>query len=344
MSILATELETAWTEVSAKHLSFEQRLPTPGAFQAIKEDTGRSPIYAEIEDLRSSENQPVKIPVLKKFDATNVTADSCAPTGQQGDTAYQSMTWQTFGFAIEDTPAIYYSNNVKRRAHFQHNIRMGLKKMTTLIDTAAITFLEAQKSALTGLSSKYFTVGSSKATFDNTDFKQLFTYAPGLLELMDLNGPYNAVGDTEAKAVLNTIAQLRAGNSQNVNASITGDLPYSDVFHHYFSNRLSSGSDQHLFYMFPEGSAGVANWISKQFVEGMTAAGGKHEWTTMTDQVMGLQWGVHTVDDCADLSGTYSWIPATKKTTTLFITNVAFVPVYSSDSTTPFIKVALNAA
>ncbi len=342
MSILATELEAAWTRVYAQHLSFESRLPTAGAFQATLDDTRRSPIYAEVERIRESPNHTVKIPVLKKFTATNVTADSCAPTGEKADTAVQTLSWQTFGFAVEEAPAIHYSNHIAQAEYYAHNIRQGLKLMTGLLDTAAVTFLEAQKTALTVAMSKYFTTTTSKATLAGTDVKQLYASIPGFMDLLDLSGPYSVVADTETKTVLNTIAQYGAGNTLNTMASIQNALPFSDGFSHYFTNKIVAGSDKHLMYAFPEGSCGVANWISPQYA-GMVAAGGKHEWTSITDPIWGLRWGVHKVDDCADLSATYSWLPATKKTTYLIMTNVAFLPVYSSDTTTPFVKFALPA-
>jgi len=233
--ILATELEAAWTRVYAQHLSFESRLPTAGAFQAALEDTRRSPIYSEIERIRQSPNHTVKIPALKKFTATNVTADTCSPTGEKADSAVQTLTWQTFGFAINEAPAVHYSNHVSQQEYYAHNLRQGLKRMATLIDTAAVTFFEAQKTALTVDMSKYFTTTTSKATLDGSDMKQLYSSIPGFMDLLDLSGPYNVVADSEAKTVLNSIAQYGAANTLNTMASLQNALPFSDSFNHYFT-------------------------------------------------------------------------------------------------------------
>lgn len=341
MTLIASVVLDAITGVHKKHQSHENRLPSAGAFMSLLAQNAKTPIASELAAMKEKENQATKITVLTKFAPTNVTADTCSPSGEKATSALQTISWQNTGFAIVDAPEIHYGNFAKQKEYFEHNYRQGLIKTLKDVDTTAVTFLEAQKSAMSGITSKYFDIASNKATLTNPDTKQLFSAVPGLMDKMDITGPFVSVGDTELKTQLNWIAQNGAGNGVNNAASINNGLPFSDDFRHFFSNRIDPGSDKHIAYMFPEGSAAVANWTRPGVRAGMEAAGGKHVWKVISDPITGLDWELHVVDDCTDLSATYSWLPATKATTYVFILKYAYIPIYSSDSNTPFIKVAI---
>ena len=327
---------------------FENRFSEYGGFAAIQQDSARGLLpNSFIESTKTAYTQPTKAPVLKKYTATDVDEVSCSTTGQQSESAFIDLTWQKFGFAVQHIPAIYGDNYIAAQEDMIHKMVQGFKRVYARIDTAALAFLETNKTAQNPTSS-FFT--NSGSIFNYTgDADKVYAYVPALMSMLDLEGPYFSVGDTEHKSNLLMTSTLGVQNSQNLAGLQNGSLQYAGQFDQFFSNRLAKSTNKNKFYIAPQGTTTVLNWTHPQFRQGLRVDE-SHYFTTASDPLFGLQWEMSYKATCADVAtavsgvttGTRSVPPATKVEEYWFGLKIAFARQYSSDNTTPIVAFTLN--
>lgn len=341
--IAATVLQDAIIKAGAfQGLGFEQRISTYGALQAFKDNADQLLPTSAIENIKKSVLQPEKIPVLNKYTASVITSPICTLTGNRPVSAFQALTWAYVGFQTKIIPSINAGNYISVVDDLAWQMRMGWKAVFANLDAAGVAKLETNKSAAVA-TSNIGTISTSAAGYDYTgDPKDFFLYAPGLMGINDMTGPYNDVANTESLSTILRIETLGLNNSENMRGVLEGSLPYSLGFRNYMTNRLSPGSHKEVHYLFPDGSVGVYNWVDPDSVAGRIA--GNKSWSTMQDPYFGFDWGVYSIADCVDASAQSSGLTRAYGLTAEIGAYFAFVTDYSSDTTSPIIKVIFEDA
>jgi hypothetical protein len=279
---------------------------------------------------------------LNKYAASVITSPTCSPTGQRPVSAFQALTWAYVGFQVKIIPSLNEGNMISLADDLALQLRMGWKAVFANLDTSAVNKLETSKNAASA-ASNISTISTSGGVYDYTgDPKDFYLYAPGLMGINDLEGPFNDVSNTESVSTILRIETLGLNNSENMRGVLEGQLPYSLGFRNYMTNRLSPGSHKEVHYMFPDGSVGVYNWVDPDSVAGRTA--GNKSWDTMSDPFFGFDWGVYKIADCTDASAQSTGLTRAYSEIWEVGAYFAFLSDYSSDTTSPIIKVIFEDA
>jgi hypothetical protein len=151
------------------------------------------------------------------------------------------------------------------------------------------------------------------------------------------------ITNTEALALILKYESLGANNAENIKSILEGTAPSAvGNFRHSRSNRLTQNTGvAETHYVAPFGTLGL-------FTANDSDALAKRGWDgkktyTFYDPILGIRWDVMEEDICSDLSATWS-NDAYKRTfgkRYQFAADFAFFTAYSSDSTSPIVKVEL---
>ncbi len=338
MALTATILQDAIVEVgSGKFGSFEKRLSNYGALEAFQDNAPKLLLPSAVEDIKKSIVQPVKAIALNKYTATVISAPSCAPTGVRPTSAFKTLTWAFLGFETQIIPSQNEGNYVKMTEDLAHQLRMGWKGIFASLDTTAVSTLETNKNAVAATSS-IADITTSAAGYDYTgDAKEFYLNAPGLMLINDMEGPYADVANSESLSTQLRIQSYGVNNSQNLDGVMRGKTGPWD---HYLTNRVAPGLNNEVHYMFPEGSVGVYNWVDPDSRAGRIA--GNKSWDVFKDPMFGFDWSIYSVKDCVDDSAYMAGNTRAYGEIAQIGAWFAFLTEYSSDTSSPIIKVTFN--
>jgi hypothetical protein len=336
-----TIFQNAIARVGTEFTSFENKLSEYGALRAINDDKNKVLSVATLEAAKNSKTQLTKIPILKKYDATLITGDACTVDGEEAVSAFVNPTYSTYGFSIAMSPEVHSHNYIGYEETLAHELKMGWKKIFATLDSAAVAKLEATKDALTGKTSNYFSLLSGAMNYTGNPL-EIYAKIPGFLKTLDMQGSYVEVANTEALTTSLLTQTYGGNNQQNLAALMTGNLPGSAGFNTYTSNRVVTGSNKEVRYIFEEGSHAILNWTPTKVRENYRITEADY-WTQIQDPYFGFNWGVHYVKDCADLSATYPGLDtASIKEGWNIFADFGFIDAYSSDTTSPTVKFTVN--
>lgn len=339
MAITNTQLLDAVVLVGDRMMGKnETRLGTYGVLKAFQDNADKLLDKNTIEKIKQSARQPVKVPVLNKFSSSLVEARSCSITGNRAASAFKQLSWGTVGFEATVIPSVNDDNFITVEADLANQIQMGLKTVLSTLDTRCATALETNKSAVLE-ASKNATAGSGAYEIAKA-LEKFFIYAPAIMSLNDLEGPFIDICNSEAAATLLHIETLSKFNQQNLDGTVKNQLTMAADYQHYMSNRIDPGENQEVHYLMPEGVIGIYNWIDKDSQIGRQA--GNKKWYKITDPIFGFDWGVFQIDDCADASSEHSGNTAAYAEKYKFVADFAIVTDYTSDTSSPIIKFNLN--
>jgi hypothetical protein len=332
MTLIATVLEDAVIKVRNRSTfnDFETRRPIFGALEAHRLDTNQLVPAAEIEAARISKGRPVKLPVLKKYDATLKTAYTCAFDPDAVESAFVTPTWATIGFDISREGAINADNYIEAADDLAHQIEMGLQMIGKTLDTAAVSNLNASKTAVNA-STLYPVVGNTMQV-SAADQLNFYKKIGSIMRRNDLDLPVMDISNTESEIDFTFIGQQGAANDVNRAYQIGGILPFR-------SNRVATASGvAETHYLVPRGSLGMLTWIPYDFRIGSIINEGEY-WSTQVDPLFGFTWAVRYKRSCVDSSGTYTrQTPASMREEWSFRMDYSYLSSYSSDTSSPIFK------
>lgn len=335
MAILsATVLQDAIASIKGRFGTFEHRLSNYGALQSFKDNAPKMLVPSAIEGIKKSIAQPTKIPVLNKATTTVITAPSCAPTGGRPVSAFKTLTWAYKGFEVKVIPSINEGNYIKLEDDLGQQLHDGWKAVFANMDSAAVTTLETNKSAVAAESNYSGVITTSAAGYDYTgDPEKFVLYKQGLMALNDLDYGGNDVQNAEAISNQLLIASYGANNQMNLAQANSG-------YKNYYTNRIAPGDNNEVHYLFPDGSVGIYNWIQPDNRVGRVA--GNKEWSQMQDPMFGFDWEVYKVKDCIDASAEMTGNVRAYGEIWQIGAFFAYLTDYSSDTSSPIIKVTFN--
>ena len=336
MSIFPVKLQDAVINVPSSQAfkSFEGRLSVYDAYKAFSDNTERLVPKAELEAAKKSSRHVTKIPVLNKIDFTIGNARACEPADTAVDAAFVQPSYSTYSFSFHMTPSYNVESYIAYQEEFAHKMLQGLKAFGATIDTAAVTFLEANLTQV-NTSPLFGGIVGDVVTVANSKKEEFYKSIPSIMRRNDLYDMRTLdIANPEAQIMYDSIARQGAGNSVNTAYQISNFAPYR-------SNRVAVDAGAlETHYLVPEGHIGTLNWIPEDYRVGRVISDGDL-WSSVVDPIFGLTWGLRYVAKCTDLSGVVGGI---SDLTTAFVEkyefsiDIAFLTSYSSDTSSAIFK------
>lgn len=348
MALTTTQMAEAAIRARGYYGDFEGRMPEFGAFQAFLTNAMALLPKDTIERLKSAQNaRSAVFPILTKQLLTVITARACAITGSNPASVKPSITSVTRGFEVKVYPKVSDNNYISEQDQFANGLSNGIRSVGLNLDTYAAAQLEANKS--TGLA----TVGLDGLTIASNAYRlalanrnDLYMYVPTIMARNDLGGAtLNNIASTEALALINKYESFATANNQDLLKVLRGDVTGASGMRHYLSNRITNGTGvSETHYLAPFGSIGVFVWNDSDAINRRTAPNGGRLYT-MADPILGITWDVLEVPVCEDLSATYgAGYERTMGTAYQFAADFGFMKAYSSDGTSPIMKLEVLTA
>ena len=340
MAIFPTKLLDAVINVPSSQAfkQFEGRLSVYDAYKAFADNTERLVPKAELEAAKKSSRHVTKIPVLNKIDFTIGNSRACEPADTPAVSAFVQPSYSTYSFSFHMTDSYNQENFVGYAEEFAHKLLQGLKKFGETIDSAAVSFLEANLTQV-NTSPLFGGVVGDVVTIANSQKEEFYKSIPAIMRRNDL---YDMrvldIANPEAQIMYDSIARQGAQNAINTAYQISNFAPYR-------SNRVAlDAGNVETHYLVPEGHLGTLDWIPADYRIGRVISDGDL-WSSVVDPIFGLTWGLRYVAQCTDLSAVSGGIP---DLTTAFVEkyefsiDIAFLTSYSSDTSSAIFKYAIS--
>ena len=231
--------------------------------------------FPELDSLRLSSKRATQAMYLKKKTFTLSETHSCDPSGERGDSAIQTLTWDK-KTGVYDLPTKPFNNNeLTRERAFAVYMRELERNILDETETAVITFLEANKSTSNAASSDghntWFPAGSLMQV-SLADLPRFYNYAKMEMEMNFHYGNIQSIHNTSWLAEIQNYTNQGPANSTNTAYQFPG-------FEMYPTNAISpSGYYNHYPYLVPDGGISMIDWIDPVNIAGGIKDGRK--WTT----------------------------------------------------------------
>lgn len=313
---------------------FEGRLPQWQTLQTAKDGVTSLLPASTIEAVKRSERHPTKIPVLDKYDATVITTRACTVTPDIPDSAFAPLTFNTVGFGMSVSRSVNEDNYISAVEELAWQFRMGWKAIFANLETQAVTYLDNNISQAND--SGIYTEVANAMQVPLAGHADFYKNVPAIMFRNNHFGRTVDVANTEAMTQVAFLQNQGQANNTNTQYQV---LPSN--FDFVRSNFVTNGASvDETHYLFPVGSFGVLNWVDPDARRNARVNEGKLM-RTMTDPLLGFQWGVYYYKDCADESAELAGLDRTVKEFWEISADFAFTSSYSSDTSSPIYKAEL---
>jgi hypothetical protein len=329
MALTATALQDAVVQASQMFGSFENRMSEYGALQAFVDNAAMLFPAGVLSAARKSPVQPVKIPMLQRGTAPEITSRTCTITGQDPTSEFVTLVWGTTGFEIKIVKAMNAGNYIDDVSSFAMQLANGMRTVLAKLDTAGYNALELNKA--TGLvDTKLSGVTNGAGFYQITDAVKAYQSIPAIMAINDIPGNLINITNEQARASMLGMMTYGANNQQN-QAGLLGSLPGAFGYRNYFSNRvLNADGMVETHYFVPAGMIGMFTWNGYEAKNNVTTTTGK-KFYLMDDPILGLTWDVLEISDCAtDVN--YQRVVADVYQ---FNIDYAYLTAYTSEDTDP---------
>jgi hypothetical protein len=248
-----------------------------------------------LSDIRLSPQRTSTIKYLTRSNQAAVTARSCTPTAAFGDSGTANLTYATYGFTVKTSEKLADNNYFNRATMFANDLYNGMLDAHEDIETAAVAYLEANK---TGVN-----VGDGwMGTFDTgddifnialADKTRYYNYLATVMRENKYRGALEAVQNVSAGAVM--LEQMAQGSSNSTNLN----YQFQNILFRESSN-VTTASDYLInSYVVDPYAIAVVDWIPPLNRRGFIK--GQEEWTVMGDLFgLPIQWSVFKKEACTD--------------------------------------------
>lgn len=316
--------------------SFEGRASIYDVAKAFIDNTSRLVPKEILEGAKKSARHTAKIPVLKKLDPTGVirATRACDPTDTSVDSAFVSPTYGTYSFSFHMTPSYNAENYISFQEEFAWKFMQHLQAFYAELDSDLVAYLEASISQVNA-STLFGGATAGIVTVPLAKKEEFYQSIPSIMFRNDLSAQRVIdIANPEAMIMYDSIARQGAGNAVNTAYQISNFAPYR-------SNRVVNALNMtETHYLVPEGNIGLLDWVPMDYRENKRL----HEtdlWTTVTDPMYGLTWGLRYKAKCADLSAVVGGQTAlTNAYVDMYEFSIDLAPFksYSSDTSSPIYK------
>jgi hypothetical protein len=252
-----------------------------------------------LADIRKSPLRTTSVNYLDRTAQAAVTARSCTISAALGDSSHADVTWATKGFTIMTSEKQFDNNYYSQAQAFANDLYNGMLDAHEDLETAAVAFLEANKTGVNIGSAFMGTFDGSADIFDIsvTNKTRYYNYLKTIMRENKYRGELNVIQNVAADAVMWEQMAQGMANSDNQQYQYR-DLNFIE------SNYVTTASDYLInSYVIPSHAIALLDWIPPLNVRGKKE--GAYEWTTMGD-IFGLPitWSVFKTTECASTVST----------------------------------------
>lgn len=341
MSLVNTRLQAIRSKYAGTLDKYEDRLSNYGAWAKFVEDTTdpESIVTPDIlEKAGMSAGNSLEIPVIDGEDVTITNVRTCTIADDESTSALVTVTFATYQFGFTMIPGQYANNEIGYMADFERKIKRYGKKFAETLDSAALTKLEADKSAVMnspfiGAGAKYGALVGDAVQVTSAQKQFFFNDLGVIMQGDDFEGRYNVIGSTTLQSTVNQY--LNQGTQNGTNSMFQfGQFDFG------YSNRVSvntGGGKESTLYCMPKGSLAVMNRNIPDAINGEKI--NENDWFDIfrfpiVDLDMALRYSKECADNETAVGGTQPQLKASVKETFIFSTDVAFVTAYNRDAVT----------
>lgn len=339
MSLVNTRLQAIRSQYANTLDKYEDRLSTYGAWMKFVEDTQDPESIVDADILAKagmSSGNTLEIPVIDGADVTITNARTCTIGNDESTSGLVTVTFATYQFGFTMIPGQYFNNEISYMADFERKIKRYGKKFAETLDTASITKLEADKTAIMGspfigAGAKYGALAGDSVQVTSAQKQFFFNDLGVIMEGDDFDGRYNVIGSTTLQSTVNQY--LNQGTQNGTNSEFQfGQFDFG------YSNRVSvdtAGGKESTLYCVPKGSLATMNRNAPDFINGETI-NEDNFFTTFQYPIVDLEMGLRYFKECADnnavVGGSQPQLDASVKETFIFSTDVALITSYNRDA------------
>lgn len=259
-----TVLATYMANDDARYDKWENRKPLEyGSVNAIMGDTPNTVNETELEKAKTSLERPEYISVLKQMSVSstrNTTAPSCTMIENASESAKVGLTWAYWENGFHMIPSQYGDNVIGYERDFRHKMDAVINDMLTVLNTAAIANLEANKSQVNRADGNPYNFTGNAIVVPTTNQDYFFNEIDPILWMNDLRTEsINVVASPRIMAFLNRLNAQGAGNNENLSFQ-----KYLNQKYNYDRFLTVPTTYRDVLYMFPSGSTGMLTWIPSE--------------------------------------------------------------------------------
>jgi hypothetical protein len=341
MSLVNTRLQAIRSQYAGSLDKYEDRLSNYGAWAKFVEDTNdvESIVTPDIlEKAGMSAGNTLEIPVIDGEDVTISNVRTCTIADDESTSALVTVTFATYQFGFTMIPGQYANNEIGYMADFERKIKRYGKKFAETLDSAAVTKLEADKTAIMnspfiGIGAKYGALAGDAVQVTTAQKQFFFNDLGVIMQGDDFEGRYNVIGSTTLQSTVNQY--LNQGTQNGTNSMFQfGQFDFG------YSNRVSvdtAGGKESTAYCMPKGSLATMNRNIPDAINGERIS--ENDWFDIfrypiVDLDMALRYSKECSDNETAVGGTQPQLKASVKETFIFSTDVAFVTAYNRDAVT----------
>lgn len=208
--------------------------------------------------LRMADTQTTTAMYLKKKTFTVGTAKDCAPSGEQSGSAKVDLTWATKNVVIKTNWKQHAGNEVSMARAFANDLYNAEVSLWTSVDSALLTYLEANKSGVNDGTSGTFNSTYDLMEITNTNSQYLYNLVTADMQMNDYNPEFLEAHDTMWTAQQRKYINQGAGNSTNTQFQFAG-------FEFFPSNLIipgviGGGTYTSIHYYIPTGGVAILDW------------------------------------------------------------------------------------
>ncbi len=306
----------------------EHRLSNYGAYETFRKDTPNLiPGWQEFIKGRSSESQTARIPVINRATYTTGSSRSCTAETAENTSTFVTPSWTTIETGFMMVPAQYKGNYIAEQADFNRKMEDVQRTFLAVLDSAAFTHLNSNKSAVNAADGNPYTVASDIMIVPEEDGQLFFNELPPIMSSNDLLGPFNIVASNRLQALVREYSSQGTSNAENRGFQF-GDMNFA------YSNRVTvaTGMRDTVFAM-PVGSLAYLSWVDIDS-RMRNKAGDGHEWMPVNLPLLGHDVGLLVQSTCGDKDALLTGLDATLVKSFNFSFDYSFNSSYNSDSST----------
>lgn len=330
------------SKYSDKYDKNELRESRYGALRFFQDEASNRPILDEetIANIRKSFNRDVVIPVLNA-EAVTVSAAyvrTCAIVDSENTSALVTLTFTTYGFGFSMTPSLHMENDVSYQRDFSRKMDKYLIQFASVLDTACVTQLEADKNLLwTNVAPAYYAEVADALQVPQAEKNDVFNKIESVMATMDFYGNNHIVGSTSMMPPVRR--QQAQGGANAVNEQFQFELLGGYKF--WPTNRIANAAGvEATMYSVNAGSAGIWNRNDPDTKMGQSIGGDLKQWSTEGMPIVGMEMGSFYQQDCADRSaiagGASAGLTRSRTEGFEFSTDVVTLTSYNSNTATQY--------
>jgi len=330
MTLATTKLDEYRQTVEQSGVDlWENRFSNYGAFGTYLKDTPNLiPGGAEFIANRKGEDRTASFTVIQRESFSADSSRSCTAGTQDSTSAYVTPSWTTWKYPIMVVPSQYENNNVSLQADFNHKMETLERTILYDLDTAAVTSLEANISAVNNASGNPYNFASSVSAVPLSGNDYFLNELTSQLMHNDLPpDQMNIIASPRFASYVDRYVNQGKANDENRQFQFGGKS-------FAYSNQLTvATSDRDTVYVAPPASLGFLSWIDPDARMGHQSGDGK-EWFTQPLPKVGITAGVLYQSTCADKSALQGGLEATLTESYSFSFDYMFTTAYNSTPST----------